>query len=463
MPAPSNKKELQCLRSPNYIGTFHSPFHGQTKTFFPHTKGASAIGWTDECGWAFDEVKHYLTQPPILSSPQSDEQLYMYLAMSHYAGSAVLFRHVRDKERRLVYYVSKAMVDVETQYSKLEQTSLALKNAAQKFHPYFQAHQAYFTVPNQGATRASYSAQLPASNNKAKYEAILTELEFAHSLAVLKLKICSNFQLVMGKIQKEYEAKDECMVRYLTLVQDSLAKLGSCAAAQFTSMAHRHLCLRQFVVLKYAPIPYMPFDPQFAHEPLAVHAMGNGYSWPLIVASMQKKFLLVDTDYFSKWVEVEAYASIKDKDIYNGPQFDSIAFRTFYSELKIRIYIARPTILKAYRTTPGRPIRTIPFALLMGWKPSFQLRIDMFITKTAVQGQMNENQELKRHLDWVDEVRGNTTIQMASYQQRTIDHYNKKPGNACSKLESWSLEESLRTRSREEPRNCRKIGKDPMS
>ena len=30
---------------------------------------------------------------------------------------------------------------------------------------------------------------------------------------------------------------------------------------------------------------------------------------------MQKKFLLVDTDYFSKWVEVEAYASIKDKDI----------------------------------------------------------------------------------------------------------------------------------------------------
>ena len=66
----------------------------------------------------------------------------------------------------------------------------------------------------------------PASNNKAKYEAILTELEFARSLAVLKLKICSDFQLVMGKIQKEYEAKDECMVRYLTLVQDSLAKLG---------------------------------------------------------------------------------------------------------------------------------------------------------------------------------------------------------------------------------------------
>ena len=32
------------------------------------------------------------------------------------------------------------MIDVETQYSKMEQTTLALKNTAQKLHLYFQAH-----------------------------------------------------------------------------------------------------------------------------------------------------------------------------------------------------------------------------------------------------------------------------------------------------------------------------------
>ena len=36
---------------------------------------------------------------------------------------------------------------------------------------------------------------------------------------------------------------------------------------------------------------------------------------PLLAAPAQKKFLLVTTYYFSKWVEAEAYASIKDKDV----------------------------------------------------------------------------------------------------------------------------------------------------
>ena len=83
---------------------------------------------------------------------------------------------------------------------------------------------------------------------------------------------------------------------------------------------------------------------------------------PLLVAATQKKFLLVAMDYFSKWVEAEAYASIKDKDVTkfiwnniicrfgipqaiiadNGPQFDSIAFRKLCSELKIQNLYSTP-------------------------------------------------------------------------------------------------------------------------
>ena len=42
------------------------------------------------------------------------------------------------------YFVSlriKAIVDTETKYSKMKQTTLALRKVAQKLRPYFQAHQ----------------------------------------------------------------------------------------------------------------------------------------------------------------------------------------------------------------------------------------------------------------------------------------------------------------------------------
>ncbi|RVW23368.1 hypothetical protein CK203_100797 [Vitis vinifera] len=100
------------------------------KPFFLTLKGASSTRWISDYELAFEEIKRYLTQPPILSSPQLGEQLYMYLAVSNYAVSVVLFRCINDKEQRLVYYISKIMVDAKTWYSKMEQTVLALRSVA---------------------------------------------------------------------------------------------------------------------------------------------------------------------------------------------------------------------------------------------------------------------------------------------------------------------------------------------
>ncbi|KAL6319890.1 hypothetical protein AAG906_036962 [Vitis piasezkii] len=56
----------------------------------------------------------------------------------------------------------------------------------------------------------------PASNNEAEYEAILSGLDLALALSVSKLRIYSDSQLVVRHVQKEYEAKDARMARYLT-------------------------------------------------------------------------------------------------------------------------------------------------------------------------------------------------------------------------------------------------------
>ena len=80
------------------LGRFIARFIDKLRLFFLTLKGASMFRWTDECKQAFESVKHYLIEPPILSSPKSDEELYMYLAVFDYAISAILFWHVRDRE-----------------------------------------------------------------------------------------------------------------------------------------------------------------------------------------------------------------------------------------------------------------------------------------------------------------------------------------------------------------------------
>ena len=62
------------------------------------------------------------------------------------------------------------------------------------------------------------------SNNEVEYEAILSGLDLTLALSVSRLWIYSDSQLVVRHVQKEYEAKDERMARYLTKVRDTLQR-----------------------------------------------------------------------------------------------------------------------------------------------------------------------------------------------------------------------------------------------
>ncbi|RVX19371.1 Retrovirus-related Pol polyprotein from transposon 297 [Vitis vinifera] len=141
MLAPTNKKQLQRLTGKLVaLGRFITRFTDNMKPFFLALRDVSKSGWTQSCQNAFEEIKRYLSQPPILSSPQPGERLYMYLAVTDWAVSAVLLRSLSPREQRPVYFISKALADAETRYSRMEQTDLALRTATQKLRPYFQAH-----------------------------------------------------------------------------------------------------------------------------------------------------------------------------------------------------------------------------------------------------------------------------------------------------------------------------------
>lgn len=102
-------------------------------------KKATDFLWTKECEVTLTNLKRYLTTTPVLSNPEPEEELFLYLAVSEHAVSAVVIQEEKG-EQRVVYYVSKTLADVETRYLPLEKLMLALVMASKKLNHYFQAH-----------------------------------------------------------------------------------------------------------------------------------------------------------------------------------------------------------------------------------------------------------------------------------------------------------------------------------
>lgn len=91
-PVPSIKKEIQWLTGYlAVLGRFIAWFINKLNPFFTTLRGAQTFSWTEECKSVFDCIKQYLTKPPILSSPNMGEELYMYLAISDYIVCTIFF------------------------------------------------------------------------------------------------------------------------------------------------------------------------------------------------------------------------------------------------------------------------------------------------------------------------------------------------------------------------------------
>ena len=263
-----------------------------------------AFAWTDEYEAAFQELKRYLSNPPLLSPSKEGENLYLYLAVSATTVNADLIRE-KDKKQLPVYYVTQAFQGAEAKYPRIEKIAFALIIASRKLWQYFQANPmmvmtdqpikksmnkpeavrrmvqwaielnqfdieyhpkiaikaqalahfiAEFTPPqmkailptrqNDGRYRPmvrqpnrggevgviittlegemlKYGVRLKfsATNNKAKYEWILTGLKLGKALGAKNLLVQSDSKLVIGQIMEEYEVKEERMQKYLRLTK----------------------------------------------------------------------------------------------------------------------------------------------------------------------------------------------------------------------------------------------------
>ncbi|GKV47753.1 hypothetical protein SLEP1_g54620 [Rubroshorea leprosula] len=95
--------------------------------------------WTQECQATFDELKSYLSSPPLLTKAKDGEILYLYLGISDEAISSVLVRE-EAKQQKPIYYISSVLHGAELRYPLVEKAALAVVTSVRKLRPYFQSH-----------------------------------------------------------------------------------------------------------------------------------------------------------------------------------------------------------------------------------------------------------------------------------------------------------------------------------
>jgi hypothetical protein len=128
MVPPTTKRELQQLIGKiNFVRRFISNLSKRIEPFMDlvKIKADEEFRWGAEQQRAFEEIKEYLTRPPVLVPPQQDRLFYIYLSVGDTSIASVVIQ-VYDGKEKVVFYLSRRMLDMETRYHEIEKLCLYL-------------------------------------------------------------------------------------------------------------------------------------------------------------------------------------------------------------------------------------------------------------------------------------------------------------------------------------------------
>uniref|UniRef100_A0A2N9GMR1 Uncharacterized protein n=1 Tax=Fagus sylvatica TaxID=28930 RepID=A0A2N9GMR1_FAGSY len=188
-----------------------------------------AFVWTDECQQAFEELKRYLTEPPLLSLSKQGEELYLYLVVSPIAWSIELSEFDIDyrprtaiKAQALANFIAEFTSKDDEPTEDVEQTSKWTVNIDGSSTRDSGGIGIVLKSPEGDIIKQAVRLQYSTTNNEAEYEALLARLKMAKILGATELDVLSDSQLVVGQVNGDYEAKEG---------PDQLAKSASSSMA----------------------------------------------------------------------------------------------------------------------------------------------------------------------------------------------------------------------------------------
>jgi hypothetical protein len=135
---PVCRKDVQKLLGKiNYLRRFISNPAGRVESLLPLVwlKHEEELTWGAEQRQAFNKIKDYLVTPPVLRAPKARNPFKMYTATQERVIEVVLLQEEYGKVFS-VAYVSRHLLDAETQYVFVEKLCLSLYYACSKFRHY---------------------------------------------------------------------------------------------------------------------------------------------------------------------------------------------------------------------------------------------------------------------------------------------------------------------------------------
>ena len=138
MTAPKTEKEVRgFLGRLNYIARFISQLTATCEPIFRLLRKKNPGTWDKDCQEAFDKIKQYLQNPPLLVPPVPGRPLILYLTVTEEAMGCVLGQHDESgRKEQAIYYLSKKFTDCESRYTMIEKLCCALVWSTKRLRQY---------------------------------------------------------------------------------------------------------------------------------------------------------------------------------------------------------------------------------------------------------------------------------------------------------------------------------------
>ncbi|XP_074562949.1 uncharacterized protein LOC141819599 [Curcuma longa] len=186
---------------------------------------AQRFEWNEACDKAFEDLKTYLAQLPLLAKPAPGESLLMYLSATDSAANSVLVKEDGvDSATRLLHQPfaegcgDKALADFLAESSAPESDELWQLYVDGSATKQGSGVGMVLISPQGEVLQLAIRLSFRATNNEAEYEALLAGFQAARRIGATQLRVHSDSQLVAQQVEGNFEIKNDRLKKYAEAV-----------------------------------------------------------------------------------------------------------------------------------------------------------------------------------------------------------------------------------------------------